>query len=100
MSLAEIKLSVTDATPAVLTLPQPLTAQTVQALERALVGTLGMLHRDLDRACALEAAPSSEATTRTASRQTAGQMEYASWLPDGAALEYASWTAHRLTAHP
>jgi len=98
MSPAELKLTVADATPAVLTLPQPVNAQTVQALERALAGTLGMLRRDLGRAAVLESADSADAAARTASRQTAGEIEYASWLPDAAALEYASWMAQLLTA--
>jgi len=100
MSPVELKLTVADATPAVLTLtlPQPLTAQTVQALERVLAGTLGRLRPDLGRAAVLESADSADAAARTASRQTAGEIEYTSWLPEAAALEYASWMAQLLTA--
>lgn len=98
MSPVELKLVVAGAMPAVLTLPHPLTVQTLQALERALSGTLGMLRRDLGRASARQSADSTDAAASAASRQSAGEIGHAKWLPDAGALEYASWTAHLLTA--
>lgn len=50
--------------PAVLTLPQPLTAEALLRLEQAVAGTLGMLRRDL-----------------CGSANDAGTVEYASWMP-------------------
>ena len=50
--------------PAVVTLPQPLTAETLRRLEQAIAGTLGMLRRDL-----------------CGHANDAADVEYASWLP-------------------
>lgn len=94
MTPVQLTLPVPGAAPAVLTLPQPLTAQALQALEQAVAGTLGMLRSDL------HGAPGAEPADRAASRQAAGQIEYASWLPDAGAIEYASWTPHLPTSRP
>ena len=93
MTPHQFELSVADATPAILTLPQPLTARTLHTLETVLVANLAMLRRDL---CGVN-----EAADRTAKAdvtETAGELEYRSWMPDRGALEYASWTAHLSTS--
>ena len=72
---------------AVLTLPQPLTAQSLLELEHAVAGTLAMLSRDLTGAG--DGAPPEPA----ASRLDAAEIEYASWMPDPGAIEVASWAA-------
>ncbi|MFZ4651975.1 MAG: hypothetical protein ACOYLV_14785 [Rubrivivax sp.] len=93
MTPHQFELPVADATPAILTLPQPLTARTLQALETALVANLAMLRRDL---CGVnEAAGRADDADVT---ETAGELEYRSWMPDAGALEYASWTAHLPTS--
>lgn len=63
MNATQLQLPLPGHTPAVLTLPQPLTSESLLALEQALASTLGHLHREL---C-------SEATDP-------GQVEYASWM--------------------
>ncbi len=73
---------------AVLTLPQPLTVQSLLELEHAVAGTLAMLGRDL--------AGADDGTARepAASRGDAAEIEYASWMPDPGAIEVASWAAN------
>ena len=93
MTPQQLKLSVPDATPAILTLPYPLTAQALQALEQALVANLGVLRRDL---CGTDE-PSDRAGNTSVSAD-AGELEYRSWMPDAGALEYASWTAQLLSS--
>ncbi len=64
MNAIQLTVAVPGGDPAVLSLPQPLTAETLPQLEQAMAGTLGMLRRDLcDRA------------------SDAGAIEYASWMP-------------------
>lgn len=91
MTSVQITLPVAGTAPAVLTLPQPLTPAALRELERAVAGTLGMLRRDLHGAAETVAAE------RAAHRQAAGEIEYASWMPDAGAIEYASWTAQLQT---
>lgn len=64
MNTSQLSVSLPDAGAAVLTLPQPLNAESLGLLEQALAATLAMLRRDL--------------------RGDA---------PDPGALEYASWMA-------
>ncbi len=64
MIVLQLPVAVPGDEPAVLTLPQPLTAETLTRLEQAIAGTLGMLRRDL---CGRAG--------------DAGAIEYASWLP-------------------
>lgn len=74
--------------PALLTLPQPLTAQALRDLEQAVTDTLALLGRDLF-------AHSPEAACgHSLSRAEAAEIEYASWMPDRGALEFDSWAAH------
>ena len=93
MTPHQFELPVADATSAILTLPQPLTARTLHALETALVANLAMLRRDL---CGVDEA--ADRAGKADVTETAGELEYRSWMPDRGALEYASWTAHLLTA--
>lgn len=93
MNPQQLELPVPDATPAILTLPQPLIARVIQALEGALASHLAMLRRDLYGA----AETAGQAGTADVT-QGAGELEYRSWMPDAGALEYASWTAHLLTS--
>ncbi len=86
-----LSVSAPDATPAILTLPQPLTARALPALEKAIVANLGMLRRDL---CSADNA--ADQAVDPALGQDAGELEYRSWMPDAGALEYASWTAQLL----
>jgi len=77
--------------PVLLTLPQPLTAQALLALERAVVGTLAMLGRDpFDAGVGTVHA-------HAGCRPDAAEIEYASWMPDPGAIEVASWAAHLRT---
>jgi hypothetical protein len=85
MTAVQLMLPMPGVAPAVLTLPQPLSAPALQALEQAVAGTRAMLRRDLQGAH--DPATAGWAT----SRQAAGEIEYASWLPDAGAIEYASW---------
>jgi len=93
MTPQQLKLPVPDATPAILTLPHPLTARALQGLEQALVANLGMLRRDL---CGAD--EPSDRAGETGVRAAAGELEYRSWMPDAGALEYALWTAQLLTS--
>jgi hypothetical protein len=92
MTPHHLKLPLANATPALLTLPHPLTARALQALEQALVANLGMLRRDL---CSADQAahPADEPSLHA----DAGDLEYRSWMPDAGALEYASWAAQLQT---
>jgi hypothetical protein len=91
MTPQQLELPVADATPAILTLPQPLTERAMQALEQALVASLAMLRRDLSGVDE----PSDE-TGKACVNEAAGELEYRSWMHDAGALEYASWTAQLL----
>ena len=88
MTSVQLTLSVSGTAPALLTLPQPLTPQTLLELEQAVSSTLGMLRRDLIGAGS-EAAPGP-----AAGRPEAAEIEYASWMPDRGATEVASWAKH------
>lgn len=88
MTCMQLNLSLPGTGPALLTLPQPLTAQALLELEHAVAGTLGMLRRDL-LSVGFGAAP--EPAVR---RPDAAEIEYASWMPDPGAIEMASWAAH------
>ncbi len=92
MTSFQFTLPMPGAAPAVLTLPQPLTRQALLDLEQAVSSTLGMLRRDL------RDSSDGEAAAQMASRQTAGEIEYQSWMIDPGAIEYASWMAQLHTA--
>lgn len=64
MTSLHLTVAVPDEGPAVVTLPQPLTVETLGRLEQAIAGTLGMLRRDL-----------------CGGAGDAGAIEYASWMP-------------------
>lgn len=64
MTSLHLTVAFPDQGPAVVTLPQPLTAETLGRLERAIAGTLDMLRRDL-----------------RGGTGEAGAIEYASWMP-------------------
>jgi hypothetical protein len=64
MTSLHLTATVPDDGPAVVTLPQPLTAEMLGRLEQAIAGTLRMLRRDLCRGSG-----------------DAGAIEYASWVP-------------------
>ena len=78
--------------PALLTLPQALTAPALLELEHAVAGTLAMLGRDLFGAGV------GAAHEHAVSRPDAAEIEYASWMPDPGAIEVASWAAHMRTS--
>ncbi len=63
MNTTRLQLPLPGQLPASLTLPQPLTAESLRQLERALASALGHLHRELR----------GDATD-------AGEIEYASWM--------------------
>ena len=92
MTSFQFTLPMPGAAPAVLTLPQPLTRQALLELEQAVTSTLGMLRRDL------RDGSDAEAAGQVARRQTAGEIEYLSWMLDPGAIEYASWMAQLHTA--
>lgn len=83
-----LTLPASGTAPALLTLPQPLTAQTLRDLGHAVADTLALLGRDL-----LANSPGL-ASSQTLSRAEAAEIEYASWMPDRGALEFDSWAAH------
>lgn len=91
MTSIQFTLPTPGAAPALLTLPQPLTRQALGALEQAVTSTLGMLRRDL------RDGSDAEAALHTARRQSAGEIEYLSWVLDPGAIEYASWMAQLRT---
>ena len=64
MTALQLTVAVPGDDPAVLTLPQPLTAETLTRIEQAVADTLAMLRRDL-----------------CGRADDAGAIEYASWLP-------------------
>lgn len=64
MTALHMTVAVPAEGPAVVNMPQPLTAEALGRLEQALDATLGMLRRDLG-----------------GSALDAGHAEYASWLP-------------------
>ena len=64
MTSLHLTVAIPDEGPAILTLPQPLTAETLRRLEQEIASTLGMLRRDLCGGTAV-----------------AGAIEYASWMP-------------------
>lgn len=83
--------------PALLTLPEPQTAQDLLELEQAVAGTLAHLGRELFGA---SGATASLRATQGSQAADAADAEYASWLPDPGAIEVASWAAHlRSAAH-
>ncbi|MDP3832940.1 MAG: hypothetical protein Q8Q82_03180 [Hydrogenophaga sp.] len=92
MTCLKLSLPGTGTVPALLTLPQPLTAQDLLELEHAVAGTLAALGRDLF------GAGSGSARQHAVSRPDAAEIEYASWMPDPGALEFASWAAHMRTS--
>ena len=57
MTCLQLTLPVSGSVPAVLTLPQPLTALALLDLEHAVAGTLGMMRRDLLNAGPFELKP-------------------------------------------
>lgn len=63
MTARQLKVPLPGHRSALLTLPQPLTPETLLQLEQALAGFLGGLHREV---CSDPADP--------------GQLEYASWM--------------------
>ncbi len=63
MNSLHLTIAVPDEGPAVVTLPQPLTTETLGRLEQAVAGILGMLRRDL-----------------CSGTSDAGAIEYASWM--------------------
>jgi len=84
MTSLQLTLPVSGSVPALLTLPQPLTPQSVLELEHAVAGTLGMLRRDLLGVSTAHGVPKADPA----------EIEYASWLPDRGAIEVASWAAN------
>jgi len=56
--------------------------------EHAFTATLGQL------GCALFGVGVGANFDQTLSRAEAGEIEYASWLPDAGAIEVASWATH------
>jgi len=64
MNVLQLTLAVPGDDPAVLTLPQPLTTETLARLEQEIAGALGKLRSDL-----------------CGRAYDAGAIEYASWLP-------------------
>ncbi len=65
-------------TAATLAMPQGRPAQSLRGLEHMLAETLAMLRS-------------------VVCRPYAAEVEYASWMPDPVAIEYASWAAHLQT---
>ena len=63
MTARQLNILLPGDGPAVLTLPQPLTPESLLELEQALSGVLGRLHHEV---CSDAADP--------------GQLEYASWM--------------------
>jgi hypothetical protein len=92
MTCLQITLPVPGTSPAVLTLPQPLTPQSLLELEHTVAGSLDMLRRDLFGAVV------GTIPEHAVSRPDAAEIEYASWMPDPGAIEVASWAAHMRTA--
>lgn len=92
MTCLKLTLPASGTVPALLTLPQPLTPQTLLELEHAVIGTLAMLGRDLFGA-GVEMAPEP-----AASRPDDAAIEYASWMLDPGAIEVASWAVHMRTS--
>jgi hypothetical protein len=88
MTCLKPTLPASGTVPPLLKLPQPLTAQALLELERAVAGTLAMLRRDLIGAGAGSAAE------HAVGLPEAAEIEYASWMPDPGAIEVASWSAH------
>lgn len=92
MTSFQFNLPMPGAAPAVLTLPRSLTRQALLELEQAVTSALGMLRRDL------RDSSDAEAAAQMACPQTAGEIEYLSWMLDPGAIEYASWMAQLHTA--
>ena len=92
MTCLKLPLPASGTVPALLTIPQPLSAQALLELEHALASTLAILGRDLFDAGV--GTPPGHA----ASRPDAAEIEYASWMPDPGAIEVASWAVHLRTA--
>lgn len=74
--------------PMLLSRSQPLPAQTLLDIEHVFAGTLALLGRDPG------GLGLGEDPTSAVSRAEAGNIEYASWLPDPGAVEFASWATH------
>lgn len=92
MTCLKLTLPAAATAPALLTLPQPLTARALFEIERAVAGTLAMLRRDLSDA-GMGTVPAHDP-----SGSDAAEIEYASWMPDPGAMEFASWVAQLRTS--
>ncbi len=88
MTCLQLTLPASGTAPALLTLPQPLTPQALLEVEHAVCGTLGLLRRDLLGAGLWATSGRAMPGSDTA------EIEYASWLPDRGATEFASWAKH------
>jgi hypothetical protein len=74
--------------PTLLSLPQPLTPQSLLEIEKTVAGTLGILRRDL-----LSAGVASS-PAQVLPQVDAAEIEYASWMPDRGTIEFDSWAVH------
>lgn len=83
MTCLKLTLPASRTVLALLTLPQPLTAQALLEFEHAATGTLAMFGAGVG--------PAPEPAM---SQPDAAEIEYASWRPDPGAIEVASWAAH------
>lgn len=87
MTCLKLTLPASGNMPVPLTLAQAFSAHELLQLEHAAMYTRALMRRELARA---EVA---DALGQTLTRQDAGAVEYASWLPDPGALEVASWAS-------
>lgn len=86
MTCLHSNLSAPRATITVQTQPPALVSPALQELEHLMSDTLAMLRRNLFNP-GIGGAPSSDPGW-----PDAGEIEYASWVPNPGAIEYASWS--------
>ena len=74
--------------------PPPMTAQILLERDQEVTKMLIILNRDQFGAGV------ETSSVHAVSRPEAAEIEYASWLPDPGAVEFASWAVHLRTSVP
>lgn len=88
MNCLKLTLPASGTIPALLTLPQAMSAHELLGLEHSVIETLAQLRR------VLAGDDMADSLRHSQYGPDAGALEYASWLPDPGALEVESWVSN------